>query len=185
MPWEILIVPIIGVAVWIISTLIRGAEQGKGPEGGPRRRPEQATDLDRFLREVHRRRQARQLEEEPQEQAMSVERQEPQPRAKWSTSPPQETALPAPVPEVIPMVLPVVEENVVAQLAPRAPALRVHEAPPLPELPAEKSARLQPERPESAAGVSLRKLLRSREGIRNAMILHEVLGPPMSRRRAR
>jgi hypothetical protein len=182
MPWEILIVPIIGVAVWIISTLIRGAEQGKGPEGGPRRRPEQATDLDRFLREVNRRRQARQREEEPQEQALSVERQEPQPRAKWSTSPPQETALPTPVPEVIPVVLPVLEEKIVAT---SAPALRVHEAPPLPELPAEKSARLQPERSESAPALSLRKLLRSRDGIRNAMILHEVLGPPLSRRRAR
>jgi hypothetical protein len=171
MPWEILIVPIIGVAVWIISTLIRGAEQGKGPEGGPRRRPEQVTDLDRFLREVNRRRQGRQREEEPAAPA--------EPRREM----PRETPPPPPVPELIPVVLPVVEESVVVEPASSAPALRVHEAPPLPEMPAERSAKPLPERAESAAAMPLRKLLCSREGIRNAIILREVLGPPLARRR--
>jgi hypothetical protein len=171
MPWELLVVPVIAVAVWIIGTLIRSAEQAKGPEGAPRRQPEQVTDLDRFLREVNRRRQARQPRDE-EEPTARVERREP----------PRRPAPPPPPPEVIPVVLPVAEV-VVAQPAPAAPTLRVHEAPALPELPADKSARPLPERPESAALASLRKLLRSRDGLRTAVVLQEVLGPPLSRRR--
>ncbi len=169
-PWEILIVPIIGVAVWIISTVIRSAEQGKGPEGAPRRRPEQVTDLDRFLREVNRRRQARQREEEPAASAES------------GREPPRETAPPTQTPEAIPVVLPVVEEVVVAQ---PAPTLRVHQAPPIVEIATEKSVSSLPEQRESASLASLRKLLRSPDGMRTAMMLQEVFGSPVSRRRAR
>jgi hypothetical protein len=179
MPWEFLIVPIIAVAVWIIGTLIRGAEQAKGPQEAARRKPEGVTDLDRFLREVHRRRRA---EERAQERPRRTEREEeeppterprePAPRAKWTT----------PRQEEVPVVLPV-EEVVPAAPVAAAPVLRVLEAPPLPDLPSEKSVRPLPRRPEPAARVGLRGLLRSPEGLRTAMVLQEVLGPPLSRRR--
>jgi hypothetical protein len=65
MNWSVWIVPIIALAVWIISYLLRGNEPekkpmqrvrqpGDDPQGRPK---EPLTDLDRFLREVNRRRQ--------------------------------------------------------------------------------------------------------------------------------
>src|SRR5438270_7083007 len=65
MQWQAWIVPVIALGVWILSHLLRGNEQdkkappldrqkGKGPGG---RQKEPLTDLDRFLREVNRRRQ--------------------------------------------------------------------------------------------------------------------------------
>ncbi len=66
MQWQAWIVPVIALGVWILSHLLRGNEQdkkvppqgrqpGKGPGG---RQKEPLTDLDRFLREVNRRRQS-------------------------------------------------------------------------------------------------------------------------------
>jgi len=170
MPWEFIIVPIIAVAVWIIGTLIRGAEKAQGPNGAPPRRGERVTDLDRFLREIHRRRQAEERTEEPPQRA--ERRREPEP-------PPVRRAPPR---EEIPVVLPVQEVIAAEPVAP-APALRVLEAPPLPAVPFDRSPRPQQRRAEPAALVTLKALLRSPEGLRTAMILREVLGPPLSRRR--
>jgi hypothetical protein len=161
MPWEFIIVPIIAVAVWIIGTLLRGAEQPPARNGAPPRRGERVTDLDRFLREVHRRRQSAEGTEAPPVRA--ERRRESVPR-----------------PQAIPVALPVDEVVVVPE---PAPALRVVEAPPLPQMPSDKSARSLPPRPESAGLAALRGLLRSRDGMRTAMVLQEVLGPPLSRRR--
>ncbi|SRR5579885_1692520 len=164
MGWESFIVPVIVVAVWIIATLLRGAEQAKGGGQPGGRRQGKATDLDRFLREVQRRRQAA---ERPEERA---ERR----------SPPVRTQPSMPPPESIPVALPV-EEVAAAVAVPTAPVLAVVEAaPPLP--PPDMSARGLPPRPESQALAGLRKLMRSREGLRQAMILREVLGPPLARR---
>lgn len=191
MGWEVLIIPIIGVAVWIISTLIRGAEQAKDPERPAQRKPEKVTDLDRFLREVHRRRQGDEREEERPTRAEP--RREPPRRAAPRTARPQEE---------VPVALPV-EEVLTAQPASGAPVLRVHEAPPLPgasaeasgrpalrvhqvprlpDMPPDTSARSLPQLPPSAALAGLKDLLRSREGLCKAMILQEVFGPPRSRR---
>jgi hypothetical protein len=164
MPWEFIIVPIIAVAVWIIGTLLRGAEQPPARNGAPPRKGERVTDLDRFLREVHRRRQGAEGAEGP---ARAERRREPVPRA----------AEPAPRQQAIPVALPVDEVVVVPE---PAPALRTIEAPPLPQVPSDRSARSRPPRPESAA---LGGLLRSRDGLRTAVVLQEVLGPPLSRRR--
>jgi hypothetical protein len=171
MPWEVIILPVIAVAVWIIGTLIRGAEKAQGPDGAPPRKAERVTDLDRFLREVHRRRQMGDRAEERPEP--SERRREPEP-------PP--VRRPAPRQEEIPVVLPV-QEVVRAEPVAPAPALRVIAAPPLPDVPSDKSDRPPAQRPELTALGSLRRLLQSREGMRTAMILREVLGPPLSRRR--
>jgi hypothetical protein len=63
--WQAWIVPVIALGVWILSHLLRGNEQdkkapprGRQPgENPPGRAKEPLTDLDRFLREVNRRRQ--------------------------------------------------------------------------------------------------------------------------------
>jgi hypothetical protein len=62
--WQAWIVPVIALGVWILSHLLRGSEQdkkapprGRQGENPPGRPKEPLTDLDRFLREVNRRRQ--------------------------------------------------------------------------------------------------------------------------------
>ena len=61
MNWEILIVPLIALGVWILSTVFRGAEEAKDKprrqaDGAiPPRRP--TGELDRFLEEARRRRE--------------------------------------------------------------------------------------------------------------------------------
>jgi hypothetical protein len=162
MGWEILVIPIIGVAVWIISTLARSAEEAKRG-APPRQKGEKVTDLDRFLREVQRRREAAERREDDEER---TERRRQPPRRP----PPVEEV--APVVEVVPVALPVT-----------AAPMRVLEAPPLPVLPAQPVAPPPPPpRAEAAASSGLRELLRGRDGLRKAMILREVLGPPLARR---
>src|SRR5947209_3848958 len=66
MHWEILIIPLIALGVWILGTLFRGVEderQRNRPrrpgEGGSRVPPRRSgTDLERFLEESRRRREA-------------------------------------------------------------------------------------------------------------------------------
>jgi hypothetical protein len=180
MGWEILVIPIVVVAVWIISTVIRGADESRKANPPRRKRPEQATDLDRFLREVRRRREAAEGEEESssrvdpeEEEPIAVEPRRPtRPRAKWQTPPEEDIAVVLPV-EAVP----------VARLVLAAPVLRAVEAPPLPALPPNATAEALPPRPESRALVGLRQLLQSRDGLRRAMILKEVFGPPLALRR--
>ena len=183
MGWEVLVIPIIGVAVWIISTLIRGAEEAKQAKAAERKRPEKVTDVDRFLREVQRRRQEAEREEqrpqrvelEEEEEEERVQRRQPRPRAKWRT-PPGEEDIPTVIPvEPVPLAQPVSAVSLV-------PVMRTVEAPPLPVMPADTSPASLPAPPESRALVGLRELLRSRDGLRKALILREVLGPPLARR---
>jgi len=182
--WEILIIPIIGVAVWIISTLLRGEEEAKKPSGERgSRKPEKVTDLDRFLREVQRRRQAGEREPEPSQQTESRREERSAP------SPQREEPVLVVVPEAqLVVVEPAAPTPVlVAEPIVAAPQLTVHEAPPLPQTMAPPtdhlSGDLPPARPQSRAQADLLRLLRSRDGMRKAMILQAVLGPPVSRRR--
>jgi hypothetical protein len=170
MGWEVLIIPIIGVAVWIISTLVRGAEEAKGngpPRPAAQRRPERVTDLDRFLREVQRRKRgAGREEEEAEERPQRAEREEePPPRTERRRESPRRTPPP-----------PREEKVFVPPPAAAVPA-------PPPVAPPAVVEELLPAAPPVAAGLAgLRHLLRSREGLRTAVILQEVLGPPVSRR---
>jgi hypothetical protein len=65
--WEILIIPLIAVGVWILGSIFKGVEEERqkdrlrrpGGDGGMGPRPRRpVTDLDRFLEEARRRRQA-------------------------------------------------------------------------------------------------------------------------------
>ena len=169
--WELLIIPVVVVGVWILRTLLQNAEEAKGAG----QKPQKVTDLDRFLREVRRRKEAGERESAPPRRVARTEeppprgerRSEPKPRAKWRTAAQE---------EAIPLALPVDEPAT----APMVTVLSVLEAPPLPAMPA--SSILEPRVP-SAALVGIRPLLASRDGLWKAVILHEVLGPPLSRRR--
>src|SRR5436309_830911 len=65
MHWEIFLIPLIAMGVWLLGTIFRNAEEERARmarrppgEGGlrvPQRRP--VTDLDRFLEEARRRRE--------------------------------------------------------------------------------------------------------------------------------
>jgi hypothetical protein len=151
MGWEILIIPIIGVAVWIISTVIRGAEEAKKSVPPQRKRPEKGDDLDRF-REVQRRRRAA---ERAQERPRRVERD-----------------------EEIPVVVPVEEVPLARPVVVVPPVIQTVAA-----VPPEPVTAALPPRPESPALAGLRQMLQSREAVRRAIILQEVLGPPLARRR--
>jgi len=72
MHWEILIIPLIALVVWILGTLFkseddrtkRGARRPGAPSGrAPARRP--VTDLDRFLEEARRRRESEEKRKAP------------------------------------------------------------------------------------------------------------------------
>src|SRR5690242_6074220 len=89
MGWEVLIIPMIGVAVWIISTLIRNAEEAKAPPRPPQRRPERVTDLDRFVREAQRRRRVEEAEEE--DRPSPGQREEEKPTRRERREPPRRT----------------------------------------------------------------------------------------------
>lgn len=69
MHWEILIIPLIALGVWILGTLFKGEDErnkrgARGPGGSVRRAPPRrpVTDLDRFLEESRRRREAEERE---------------------------------------------------------------------------------------------------------------------------
>jgi hypothetical protein len=181
MGWEVLVIPIIGVAVWIISTVLRGAEEAKRGAQPGRKKPEKVTDLDRFLREVQRRRESAEREEQRSRQ---VEREEEEERVERRPRP--QPSRPAPVvEEAIPVVIPV-EAVAVAPPIVAAPVLRTIEAPPLPVMLAEPApAPPTTPRRQPVAAAGLREMLRSRDGLRKVMILREVLGPPLALRRRR
>lgn len=156
--WVILIA---GVAVWIITTLLRGAadeQANKGAPGeGPRRR-EVSSELEQFLEEVNRRRRSA-------DRPLAVPPPEPRPEPE---PPPRPVIVARPEPRRMPSPPPVVEVVPVA--------LPAEEPKPRP-VPVVELARREP-----VAPLALRRLLQSGEGLRTAVMLQEVLGPPRARR---
>jgi hypothetical protein len=197
--WHVWIIPIIAIAVWIIGALVRGREneqnrQPGGPlnPGGRPRTREPVTDLDRFLREVHRRRQAAEQKEALERSPSPPVIVEPVPSPPPFVLQPAEEGRPQtgrPVrrprgPEAaenIPTVLPVAPPTTVLTLSP-LPELAV-----LPAFTPPVSPEVIPTALPSAKAPSPIKrevwgLLKSADGLRAAVILQEVLGPPRSRR---
>ena len=132
MHWEILIIPLIALGVWILGTLFKTGEDDKMKKGvrrpgsvsgrGSGRRP--VTDLDRFLDEARRRREA---EERPKPSpppaptrpkiAVSPPRQRPAPpREEARVAPPiaRRAEVPLTVPVARPVAQPARAEPVVA-----------------------------------------------------------------------
>ena len=96
MNWEILIVPLIALGVWILSTIFKGAEEGKdkprqqGDGAAPPRRP--PSELDRFLEEARRRR------DKSQQRPAPVAETEPERKTPAAVLPPASPPPPRPEP---------------------------------------------------------------------------------------
>src|SRR5205814_7245300 len=94
---EILIIPLIALAVWVLQYIFRGPDENKPPnrtrpgQARPGTRPPQrrpVTDLDRYLEETRRRRQQEEnrpvvmaeVVPEPEQRRLSVPPRPPAPR---------------------------------------------------------------------------------------------------------
>jgi hypothetical protein len=197
--WDVWIIPIIAIAVWIIGALVRSREEDRGrkvtrPVGRPGspQGPEAATELDRFLRELHRRRQVTEQQEARERAAappLTVEPVSPRPRPvpPERTGPrrpaPRTTRRPVagPVRQTIPTVIPVTQPVPVA--APSPPSVQpvpvATVAAPVESPPPEAI----PVLPPSHLKQTLDGLLQSPDRLRAAVVLQEILGPPVCCRR--
>ncbi len=204
MNWEVLVIPLIALGVWVVTSIFRVAEEQQkarpqrpadGPEGRKPRR--QKTDLDRFLEDARARRQA----------------PRPAPRPAPAEAPPPRRAAAAvlealPVAEPFPLTLsreqparpPVGELRrpapPVAQPVRQQPA-----APPTAAVGAERAPTQNPQGEAAAAMVvivpptqpvgpppsvvKLKELLTNRQNLGAALMLGEVFGPPLCKRRRR
>src|SRR5262249_53877723 len=89
MHWEVLIIPLIAIGVWVLSTIFKSVEderqkerlrRGPGSQGGGPRPRRPVTDLDRFLEEARRRRQtAAQPRPEPVQEVRPRPSEQPPP----------------------------------------------------------------------------------------------------------
>lgn len=192
--WEIWLVPLIAMAVWILGALMRGGKQekrpaapepgrGNGGEGG--RAPQPNTDLERFLEEVQRRRQAAEPAE-PREQQAAEGRARSEPSGGRPYSSPSRRPRPARPPRPRPQVEdalplevdPVVRSEPLMVLPVAAPpigvSLAVEAATSRPPRPAQERAQLRG---------PLTAMLKSSESLRTAIALREIFDPPLCKRR--
>jgi hypothetical protein len=196
MPRLEVLIPIIFIAVWILSSLLRKAEEENktdrarrlpGGQGGPRPTRRPMTEIDRFLEEVNRRRQA--LERQgtqgtsPKTPAPggSSPVVVPGPRARSTRQPATRVPPPPPVTIRVP------SQNVPSRAPELEPILLEVAQPtpsPLPSLLAPGSPIMSREpdaRDLSAVASQITTLLSAENGLRNAILLHEILGSPRCR----
>ena len=199
MHWEILIIPLIALGVWILGTVFKGEEerargQGRrpGPGEGRPRRP--VTDLDRFLEEARRRREgekrpvpeqrppARSVIARPSpvvvaDRPLRVPRPAPAPPREM----PQPTRRAEQLPPVIPMVLP-------AEPAPPLEATLVVPRPeptPVGQVTAGAPAAPSPSRSHGPSPVlqQVWNLLNKPQTPGTAFVLREIFDRPLCKRR--
>jgi hypothetical protein len=94
MPWEFLIIPLIGFGVWLLSNIFRVAEEAQKNQKPPlppgEDRPRRGgTDLDRFLQEARQRRQTAQRQGPESGEGMPIIRSPERP-PEWTERPPLE-----------------------------------------------------------------------------------------------
>lgn len=188
MNWEILIFPLIALGVWILSTIFRGVEEQREKNRPPRPREEGASvkvprrpvsELDRFLDEARRRREAAQQRQqqtapvlvEPIPEAIPLPRPAPKPAPAPAPASPlprkierpalQPTEPPRRAPEPAPAV-PVVQTLAQSQASTHSPVpgttVQARKLSPV-------LARLMP-------------LLKDRPSLGTAFVLNEIFGRP-------
>lgn len=175
-------IPLIAVGIWIIVNVVRGLETARKEMPAPRPvdRPRPASDIDRFLEEINRRRQEQ--EQRRPVEPPPVRRQKPIPRSSQRPQRPAPSrprrpvaepmvAMPVPAAEPIPEVLPALP--VESALPAAHGSLRVT----IPTLPLPQRGVLP------AHLVELQRLLGSAQGLQAAVLAEQILGPPRSRRR--
>jgi hypothetical protein len=212
------------VALWVLQYIFRAPEEPPArpqqpqqnrprPVVGPRPQPQppprprrQVTDLDRFLEETRKRKQAEEgspillevaPDQPPRDRAEAVERERKRaaarptpprpaperrpPRPQPVSPPPRRPVSPPPeaprpvVMEVIPLPEPAAEQ-------PRQPTSRAEYQQPGAvqfKVPPKTEARGEVPRPVLA---DLARMLRTRQGLVAAVVLREILAPPLSQR---
>jgi hypothetical protein len=194
----IVYIVILAAAVLFLSNIFRGEKENHDPKRPrPIDRPRsQEANVDRFLEEINRRRREandrRGAPVAPPIQAPSPRRLEP-PRpqpAKRASSIPAETRVRRPAPAPRP------REEISSRIGRPAPPtatpvtpvvlapLEVPEAQPRTAAPAPAAAKVIVH-PPAPATARLLPLLHSRQALRSAILLQEILSPPLARRRRR
>jgi hypothetical protein len=189
------VIPVVAVVVWIIGSIWRNAEAAKKAQAaGPRppQRPKARTsEIDRFLEEINRRRQAQAappaVTEEPTPPKPVPQRPRPPVRPRPVAAKPKPVPRPATPP---PLGRPVVIEAEAVEIV--VPPRQEHKSPLASKIAAGelRASELLKSSPaprayRSPALVQVMELLQSPQGFRSAVMLTEVLGPPRSRRRGR
>jgi len=198
--WHVLIILLIPVAVVILASLFRGAEQRNKKDrplaqGRESRNPSGrgGTDLDRFLEEARRRREAAERREAAgtRQEIEMPKPTPPPPRQKRQSrpTPPRPREMPEPTPRRKPVVL---EEVPVARpvvvLAEPTPAQPVRPGESTSVKPVELAApppapiNTQPKAP-SPVLQQVARMLRSPQSAASAIVLREIFDQPLSRRR--
>jgi hypothetical protein len=190
--WEILIVPLIALGVWVLSTIFKGGEDDRAKKGArrpgtpygksPARRP--VTDLDRFLEEARRRREA---EERPQPPPPPVRPTVARPPLRERPTPRRQPP-PRPAPTLrsdegfvaMPVARPV-EQPPAAEPILVAPA--TPEAPPFAPLPVTPPTTREAR--SSPIVKQVRALLSKPQTVGTAFVLREILDRPLCKRRRR
>ncbi len=196
--WELLVI-IIPLLLWIVNGFLRKSEEkraanrarsqqgGEGQNSGRTSR-RASTDLDRFLEEINRRRRqgGESLPVPTARQRAPASTSSAAPRPRIGPRPPTgRTAAARPIPQRTVERIPPMEQGTIVEVLPVIPvaeAVSVQSAdtrlaPPSP------ASREMPAEPPSQAVTQVLKLLRSSEGLQTALILQEVIGPPLSLRR--
>jgi hypothetical protein len=196
MHWEILIIPLIALGVWILGTLFKGEDErqkkdvrrpGNFSGRPPARRP--VTDLDRFLEEARLRREA----EEKRKAPPAPPPRPPIARPPLSQRPPRqrETSprparppirieeVPVAVPTSRPVAAPAVVEAVLAVPRPQPVAEAPSSPPPSPVPTTTRDTRPSPILQQ------VRSLLSKPQTAGTAFVLREIFDRPLCMRRRR
>lgn len=183
--WEILIIPLIALGVWILGTLVKSEDEktkkgvrrpGSVSTRGPGRRP--VTDLDRFLEEARRRREA---EESPKPPPVPPPVRTPIARPPLRERPTRQREAPprvaAPVIRTteVPVAQPVEQPALVEPVSTVVPARDATPPPPIETRPAQVSPILQ----------QVRSLLSKPQTAGTAFVLRELFDRPLCQRRHR
>jgi hypothetical protein len=205
--WCIWAVVLFAGGVLILLNIIRNREEIRRRQTSPReagddpssRREPPATDLDRFLREVHRRRRTAQEEGAPRRESpppVREPRPAPQPFSRMSAPPPRRplrsedrppSRRPSAPPiqtEVIPLVIPVDDPGPGTQRRLAAQGMPV-EFPPSQAAPPSSPSTAATIRATSQRRAAIVALLGNPQALRNAIILREIFDPPLCKRHGR
>lgn len=186
MHWEILIIPLIALGVWILGTLFKSGEDekmkrgvrrpGSGAGRGPSRRP--VTDLDRFLEEARRRREQEERPKPPPARAPVARPPLRERPSRVSDTPPRVAppVIRAPeIPVAVPVARPIEQPALVEPVVAATPTREA--APPPPPAPMPRPA------PTSPILQQVRSLLSKPQTAGTAFVLREIFDRPLCQRR--
>ena len=182
MKWEVILVPLIAMIVAILASVFRGAEEakrrnnrrsGSDPDARRGRPRSDSSGIDQFLEEIRRRQAAR------QESGRTAQRETPSPREEVPSPPVEEQPPPPPRRREAPVITLAVE-------APSAPVIVPVEIPPARPVASAAPVVVFPVTAATAPSAvrdQLTALLRTKPGLRTALLLREIIGEPKCRRR--